>query len=219
MSQQEILEKLSQAVLTGNSEEAGKLAHRALDEKIDPYTAVMKGCAEGMRIVSDRYDKGEFYVPDVLVAAQAMNTAVQILTPHIKVEGTSVPGTVLLGVVSGDIHDIGKNLVKILLEAAGFRVIDLGKDVSAATFIEAVKEHKPDVVGMSTLMSPTMMTMQETIKEFKNQGVRGMVKIIVGGGPVSPEFAEEIGADGYEKDAPKAVKLVEKLMKGGSGLQ
>jgi 5-methyltetrahydrofolate--homocysteine methyltransferase len=142
-----------------------------------------------------------------------MNAAVAILQPHIKAEATKVPAKVILGVVDGDIHDIGKNLVKILMSAAGFNVIDLGKNVSASAFINAIKEQKPQIVGMSTLMSPTMITMREIIAEFKKQGVRDMVKVIVGGAPISAGYAEEIGADGYEKDAPKAVKLVERLLK------
>ena len=210
---EEILTKLAEAVIVGDDHESEKLSKEVLKKGIDPYEAIMGGCAEGMKVVSDKYDKMEYYVPDVLISARAMNAAVAVLQPHIKGEATKVPAKVILGVVDGDIHDIGKNLVKILMSAAGFNVIDLGKNVSASAFINAIKEQKPQIVGMSTLMSPTMITMREIIAEFKKQGVRDMVKVIVGGAPISAGYAEEIGADGYEKDAPKAVKLVERLLK------
>jgi dimethylamine corrinoid protein len=214
MSKKEkILANLAKAVIVGDNHESEKLAKEALKRGIDPYEAIMEGCAEGMKVVSDKYDKLEYYVPDVLISARAMESAVAVLQPHIKVEAAEVPAKVLLGVVDGDIHDIGKNLVKILMSAAGFNVIDLGKNVSASTFINAIKEHEPQIVGLSTLMSPTMITMADIIKEFGNQGVRDKLKVIVGGAPISAAYAEEIGADGYEKDAPKAVKLVEKLLK------
>jgi dimethylamine corrinoid protein len=210
---EEILAKLAKAVIVGDDHESEELSKEVLKKGIDPYEAIMGGCAEGMKVVSDKYDKMEYYVPDVLISARAMNAAVAVLQPHIKGEATKVPAKVILGVVDGDIHDIGKNLVKILMSAAGFNVIDLGKNVSASAFINAIKEQKPQIVGMSTLMSPTMITMREIIAEFKKQGVRDMVKVIVGGAPISAGYAEEIGADGYEKDAPKAVKLVERLLK------
>lgn len=173
----------------------------------------MKGCAKGMKVVSDKYENGEYYVPEVLVSARAMKRAVDVLQPHIKVEGAEMPGKIMLGVVDGDVHDIGKNLVKILLSAAGFDVVDLGKDVHAEDFIDAIKEEKPQIVGLSTLMSPTMLTMENTLKEFEKEGIRDEIKVIVGGAIVNREFADEIGADGYEKDAAKTVKLVEKLLK------
>jgi corrinoid protein of di/trimethylamine methyltransferase len=212
-TKKEILSKLAEAVIVGDEKKSKKLAGEALKRNVDPYEAIMGGCAEGMKVVSDKYDKLEYYVPDVLISARAMESAVAVLYPHIKVESTKVAAKVILGVVDGDIHDIGKNLVKILMNAAGFNVIDLGKNVSASTFIEAIKEHEPQIVGMSTLMSPTMITMREIIAEFGKQGVRDKVKVIVGGAPITAAYAEEIGADGYEKDAPKAVKLVEKLLK------
>lgn len=211
-SKEKIFANLAEAVVAGNRSLAEKWAEEALNLNIDPYEAIMKGCAEGMKVVSDKYEKSEYYVPDILVAARAMDAAVAVLRPHIKVGTAKVPAKVVLGSVEGDVHEIGKNLVRILLSAAGFNVVDLGKNVSASAFVKAIRRENPEVVGLSTLMTPTMITMKDTIAEFRKQGVRDKVKVIVGGAPVNSEFAKQIGADGYGGSAAEAVRLVEKLL-------
>ncbi|OKY77810.1 MAG: Trimethylamine corrinoid protein MtbC1 [Candidatus Methanohalarchaeum thermophilum] len=174
----------------------------------------MEGCGKGMNIVSDKYDKNEYFVPEVLVSARAMEAAVKVLRSHISVEEAEESGKVVLAVVEVDVHDIGKNLVKILLDSAGFEILDLGKDVSSSKLIETIREEKPQIVGLSTLMSPTLEIMEDTLKAFEDKGVRDKVKVMVGGAIVDEDFAGEVGADGYAEDASKAVGLAEKLMGG-----
>jgi corrinoid protein of di/trimethylamine methyltransferase len=216
-SKKEIFASLAEAVVMGDRDKAEKLAREVVSSKIDPYEAIMEGCSEGMKVVSDKYEKSEYYVPDILVAARAMDAAVSVLQPHIKVETARTPAKILIGSVEGDVHEIGKNLVKILLSSAGFNVVDLGKNVSAKAFVEALKREEPAIVGLSTLMTPTMITMKDTIAEFKKQGVRDNVKVVVGGAPVNADFAKQIGADGYAESAAKAVRLVEEILAGKRG--
>jgi corrinoid protein of di/trimethylamine methyltransferase len=212
MAESNILKGLADAVVAGDKDRAVSFANDALKAGIDPYRAIMGGCSKGMEVLSDLYDKGEAFVPEILVSADAMNAAIAILKPHIRVEGIKATGKIVLGVCEGDVHDIGKNIVKIMLDAAGFRVVDLGYSVSAKQFVEAVRKESPDIVGVSALMTMTMMGMQEIVEALRDSGLRDSVKVIVGGGPLSPEFAERIGADGFGDNGPEAVKLVEKLM-------
>lgn len=213
----DILEGLTKAVVDGNVQAAAKFAKDALNTGVDPYEAIMKGCSTGMDIMSDKYDRQEVYVPEILCSAEAMNEAIGILKPHIKVEEAEAPGKVLLGVVEGDIHDIGKNIVKILLDAAGFEVVDLGRNVQLKMIVEKIKEEKPDVLGMSALMSTSMIGMPETIQMIKDAGLRDTVKIMVGGAPISAAYAEEMGADGFGDNGPEAVKLAGALVKAKRG--
>ncbi|MDD1776071.1 MAG: corrinoid protein [Candidatus Methanomethylicus sp.] len=212
MSQSEILEKLTNAVVAGDPEACKKLANDALSAGIDPYVAIMEGCSKGMEILSKMYDKGEAFVPDILVAADAMNEAIAILKPHMKVEKATAKGKIVLGVCEGDIHDIGKNIVKILMDAAGYEIIDLGASVPTKKFVETVREQKPDIVGISALMTFTMFGMPEIIEALKDSQLRDTVKVIVGGGPISASFAEKIGADGFGANGPEAVRLVGTLL-------
>jgi corrinoid protein of di/trimethylamine methyltransferase len=211
-STKKLLEELAESVIVGDASKAEFLAKEALNQKIAPYRAIMDGCGRGMEVCSEKFEKHEYYVPDLLIAARAMNAAIKILKPHIKADQEKVVGKIVLGTVEGDVHDIGKNVVKILLEAAGFEVIDLGNDVSTSAFINAINEHEPEIVGLSTLMSPTMLTMEAIIAELNKQSLRSKFKIIVGGAPVTAEYAKEIGADGYAEDAAKAVNLIKKLL-------
>jgi corrinoid protein of di/trimethylamine methyltransferase len=172
----------------------------------------MEGCSKGMEILSKKYDEGEAYVPDILTSAEAMNDAIAILKPHMKVAKATTKGKIVLGVTEGDIHDIGKNIVKILLDAAGYEIIDLGASVPTKKFVETVREQKPDIVGVSALMTFTMMGMPEIIESLKECQLRDTVKVIVGGGPISSMFAEKIGADGYGANGPEAVKLVARIL-------
>ncbi|MCS7098383.1 MAG: corrinoid protein [Candidatus Methanomethyliaceae archaeon] len=212
MGKEEILKKLAEATVLGDVEMAVSYAKRAIEAGIDAYEAIMNGCAEGMRIVSEKYEKGEMYVPEILCSAEAMYAAMEILRPYLKAESIGERKKIVLGVVRGDIHDIGKNLVKLMLEAAGFQVIDLGKDVPNEKFIEMAIKENADIVGLSALMTTSMVVMPEVIKEIKKRNPK--IKTIVGGGPLSPELAKLYGADGYGKDASEAVKVAKSLVGG-----
>ncbi|MBC7113977.1 MAG: corrinoid protein [Candidatus Methanomethyliales bacterium] len=211
-TKEEIINGLKTAIVNGDEEAAAKWAKEAIAAGLDAYELVTKYGGEAMAIVNQEYEKKRYFVPEVLCAANALNVAVEILTPYMKVDKTTVPATVVLGVVEGDIHDIGKNLVKIMLSAAGFNVIDLGKDVPLQKFLEKAKEVKADVVGMSALMSTTMPGMKKVISMFQEAGVRNKVKVIVGGGPVTEEWALSIGADARPHDASAAVGVVKQLV-------
>ncbi len=211
------MEKLTKAVVDGDREACQRLANEALKAGIDPYTAIMEGCSKGMEVLSKKYDEGEVFVPDILTSAEAMNDAIAILKPHMKAEKAAHKGKIVLGVCEGDVHDIGKNIVKILLDAAGYEIIDLGASVPTKKFVDTVREEKPDILGISALMTFTMMGMSEIIESLKECQLRDAVKVIVGGGPISSMFAEKIGADGYGATGPDAVKLVAKILSKKEG--
>ncbi|MCC6013320.1 MAG: corrinoid protein [Candidatus Verstraetearchaeota archaeon] len=212
MEKEEIFKNLAKCVVDGDEEGAKKWAEEAIKAGIDAYEAIMKGLAEGMKVVSEKYEKGEYYVPEVLLSASAMTAAVEILKPHIKVEKAEKPITIVIGVVEGDIHDIGKNLVKIMLESAGFKVIDLGRDVPLSKFVEEAKKHNADVIAMSALMTTTMPGMKKVIELLIKEGYRDKVKTIIGGAPTSLEYAKSIGADAWAKDASEAVDVIRNLV-------
>jgi len=212
ISEKEILDSLTNAVVAGDGDACAKFARLVLEAGINPYKALMEGCARGMEVMSERYDKGEVFVPEILLSADAMNQAIEILKPYVKVDKSKVPGKVVLGVVEGDVHDIGKNIVKILLEVAGYTVIDLGKDVQGIKFVETIIAERPDIVGLSALMTTSMMGMPELMRLFAQSRVRENISVIIGGGPVTREFAEKIGADGYGANAPEAVRVCDKIM-------
>jgi len=213
-----ILEDLAKAVVEGNAELCKKLAEEAINAGIDAYEAIHQGCTKGMEVVSDMYERGEMYVPEILLSADAMQAAIDVLKPHLKVEAVNIPGTIVIGVVEGDIHDIGKNLIRIMLEIAGFKIYDLGTNVSPEDFVNKAIEVNADIVGISTLMTTTMSIIQKVIQTFKNKGIRDKVKIIIGGAPTSKEFADSIGADGWAENAVAGVKktgeLIEELRQG-----
>jgi corrinoid protein of di/trimethylamine methyltransferase len=208
----EILRGLTDSVVSGDVEKCVEYAKKALEAGIDAYEAIMEGCARGMSIVSEKYEKGEMYVPEILCSAEAMYAAMYVLRPHLKAESIGTPRKVVLGVVRGDIHDIGKNLVKLMMEAAGFQVIDLGRDVPNEKFVDAAVREGADIVGLSALMTTSMVVMPEVIKEIKKRSPKTMT--MVGGGPLSPELAKVYGADGYAKDASQAVKVAKSLIGG-----
>lgn len=207
----EILKNLAKCVVDGDEEGCQKWANEVVAGNLDAYEAIMSGLADGMKTVSALYEKGEYYVPEVLLSASAMNLAVDILKPHIKLDKAAKPVTVALAVVEGDIHDIGKNLVKIMLDSAGFKVVDLGKDVPIAEIVKAVTANNADVVGMSALMTTTMPGMKRLIEQLSAAGVRERVKVMIGGAPTSAEYAEQIGADRWAKDASSSVGIVKEL--------
>jgi corrinoid protein of di/trimethylamine methyltransferase len=206
---EEILRGLAEAVVEGDADKAKRLAEEAIKEGIDAYEAIMEGCAKGMQIVSEKFEKGEMFVPEVLCSADAMYAAMDVLKPHIKIE-KGARAKVVIGTVEGDIHDIGKNLVKAMLEAAGAEVIDLGRDVPLRKFVEVAKEVDADIIAMSALMTTTMLGMRTVVEMAKKEGLKS--KTLIGGAPTSPEFARSIGADAHGKDAAEAVRIVKELV-------
>jgi corrinoid protein of di/trimethylamine methyltransferase len=206
---------LKEAAINGDSDQVVKLSKRVIEVGIDPLEAVEKALIAGVLELGDKWINGEVFIVDMIAAAEAMKAGLSILKDEIVKRGGSIKyrGRIVIGTVEGDIHDIGKSIVASLLEAAGFEVIDLGVDVSAQKFIEAIKQYNPDIVGMSALMTTTMLKQREIIEAIKQANLRGKVKIIVGGAPTTKEWAEEIGADGWAPDAASAVELVKKLLK------
>jgi 5-methyltetrahydrofolate--homocysteine methyltransferase len=206
-----MLKRLYDAVLHGDSEQAVELTRNAVSEDNDLQDIIKNAYVPAMYEVGERFQRGEFYIPEMLIAAKAMKDGMDIIKPLIK-KDQMVVGKVVLGTVAGDLHDMGKNLVGIMLEGAGYTVIDLGTNVSSEAFIKAVQDNEPDVVGLSALITTTMSVMAITIKAFKEAGVRDKVKVIVGGAPVTSDFALQIGADGYAEDAGGAINLVRGLV-------
>ncbi|MEW6399049.1 MAG: corrinoid protein [Bacillota bacterium] len=204
--------ELRSAVIEGNPDKAISLTRRALDQGVAPERLITEGLLPGLAVVGERFKKGEMFVPEVLMSARVMNSCLQIVRP--LVVGTELPtkGRVALGTVKGDLHDIGKNLVGMLLEASGFQVIDLGIDVDEIKFIKAVRESSAEILGMSALLTTTMLHMKDVVDTLKEEGLRERVKVMVGGAPVTRQFAEEIGADGYAPDAASAVDLARQLV-------
>ncbi len=199
------LNKVSEALQRGDAEKVGELVKKALEENLLPKDILENGLIKGMDIIGAKFKKNEVYVPEVLIAARAMHTGMGILRPKLIETGVKNIGTIAIGTVKGDLHDIGKNLVKMMLEGAGFEVIDLGVDVTTDKFVEAVKEHKPNIIGMSALLTTTMVNMVEVIKALEAAGLRDKVKIMIGGAPITQNYADQIGADGYSPDAASAV--------------
>ncbi|MEW6374692.1 MAG: corrinoid protein, partial [Thermodesulfobacteriota bacterium] len=193
-------------------DEVKKLTQDALNNREAAETILKDGLIQAMDRVGVRFKNGEIYIPEVLIAARAMHAGMAVLKPILSKSTTAMAGKVIIGTVKGDLHDIGKNLVIMMLEGGGFEVVDLGIDVSAQKFIEAIKEHKPQVVGMSALLTTTMREMKNTIQAIEWAGLRNQVKTIVGGAPVTEKFAKEIGANGYAPDAASAVDMVKSLL-------
>ncbi len=207
-----IFKKLSEAVINGDTKIAEEGAKESLAEGIKPYETIINGLAEGMKVVSGKYDSKEYFLPDLLLSADAMYAGLNILTPHIPKSEAKSRGKVILGVVEGDVHDIGKNIVKVMLTAAGYEVVDLGRDVPTPDFIEKAKSDGAQVIAMSTLMTPTLMSMKAVEDQLKEEGLKGKVKTIIGGGSVSEEWREKMGSDALGKDAMEAVDKVKLLI-------
>ncbi len=206
------LEEITSAVIAGQPEKVKELTQKALDEKIDPDSIINDAFIAGMNVVGKRFKEGEMYVPEVLMAAKAMSAGMELVKP--LVTGQSIPskGTIVIGTVKGDLHDIGKNLVAMMLEGSGFEVINLGVDVAPERFVAVAKEKNAQIIGMSALLTTTMLCMKDTIEVLKEEGLRDKIKVIVGGAPVSRDFAEEIGADGFAPDAGSAADLCEEIL-------
>lgn len=208
----EILKNLFDAILDGDVESAKSNVQKALDAQLNPTIILNEGMIAAMREVGCRFEAGEYFVPEMLIAARAMQSGMAILKPHLQQADVKSNGKVLIGTVKGDLHDIGKNLVVLMLEGAGFEVKDLGVDVPVEKFIQAAQEEKPDIVAMSALLTTTMQMMKQTIEAFSTAGLRNKVKIMIGGAPVTEAFASEIGADGFSLDASRAVATAKALV-------
>lgn len=211
---QDLFEAMARSVIEGEVPAAKQLAGQAIERGLDPLTAINQGFVVGLNEVGERYGCGDMFLPDLVLAAEAMKTAVAILEPEIIKRGETrqVLGQVVTGTVEGDIHDIGKTLVSTMLSAGGFRVHDLGVDVSIAALIAKTQEVQADIVGVSALLTTTMLKQKELIEALEEAGLRDRVKVMVGGAPVTRSWAEEIGADGYSEDALGAVTEAKKLM-------
>ena len=209
----EILQQIASNLYDGQDKEVATLVQQALDQGLAPNEVLQGGLIAGMDEVGKDFKAGELFVPEVLIAARAMHAGMNILRPLLAEGDASTAGKYLIGTVKGDLHDIGKNLVKMMVEGAGFEMIDLGTDVNPADFVAAVREHQPDIVGMSALLTTTMVQMKSTIEALVEAGLRDSTKIMVGGAPVTAAFAEEIGADAYAPDAATAVDVARDLVK------
>lgn len=207
-----ILDRISEFLMAGNNEKVFELTSQAIDQKITTKEILDRGLIAGMDIVGEKFKNHDIFLPEVLMAARAMYAGMDLLKPLLIKEGIPSIGTVAIGTVKGDLHDIGKNLVGIMLKGAGFEVIDLGKDVPPDKFVEVAKHQQVDVIGMSALLTTTMPVMGSVIDLIKETGLNGTVKTIVGGAPTSEQFAADIGADGYAYDAASAVDCVKKLI-------
>ncbi|MCS7220886.1 MAG: corrinoid protein [Anaerolineae bacterium] len=207
------LTPLMEAVINGNAPKARELTSQALEAGVSPGVILQEGLIPGMAEVGRRFECREFYVPELLIAARAMHAALDILRPLLSASNEVKPlGKVIIGTVRGDLHDIGKNLVKMMLEGSGFEVKDLGIDVSPEKFVNAVKEEGCDIVAMSALLTTTMPNMKATIEALTEAGLREKVKIMIGGAPITQEYADQIGADGYGEDANQAVRVAKRLL-------
>jgi 5-methyltetrahydrofolate--homocysteine methyltransferase len=208
----EDLKLLYDAILVGNFKQAREVTQKALAENVSPQELVQKYMIPAMDEVGRRYEANEYFVPELLIAARAMKASLEFIRPLLVASGASFSGRVVIGTVKGDLHDIGKNLVAAMLEGAGFEVIDLGVDVSPEKFAAAIKEKNANLVAMSALLTTTMSSMKTTIDAISSAGVRGQVKVMIGGAPVTDKYAQEIGADGYSSNANGAVALARKLL-------
>lgn len=202
-----ILQNIIDGIITADQEKVIDAVQQGLDDGLDPEIILKDGLIAAMGVVGERFEEGNFFVPEMLVSARVMKAGMMLLKPHLASNSAGASGKVVLGTVQGDLHDIGKNLVAIMLEGAGFEVIDLGTDICAEDFIKAVQESGAQVVGMSALLTTTMASMRKTIVAFEETGIRDEVKIMVGGAPVTEGFSKEIGADGFAADASRAVNL------------
>jgi len=203
-----VLDDLQQAIISGDRQRAKELTQQALDEGLQPRKIVVDGIAVGMEVVGEKYYANEFYVPELLIAQRAMKESLQLMS------GTPLDhiGTVVIGTVKGDLHDIGKNLVAAMLEGAGFKVVDLDVSVTSEQFVKAAQEHSANIVAMSALLTTTMTNMRDTIQALEQAGIRDKVRVLIGGAPLTQDYADEIKADAYAPDAASAVEKAKALL-------
>ena len=207
-----IFEKIADEVQKGNSETVEDLVKEALSTEVPVEGILNEGLVEGMNIVGEKFKNNECFIPEVLVSARAMKVGLDILKPRLAESNVKSRGKVVIGTIQGDLHDIGKNIVAMLLQGAGFEVVDLGADVPIDRFVESAKNEKADLLGMSALLITTMINMKEVIQGLKDAGLKDDVKVIVGGAPVTRDYADRIGADGYAPDAASGVDVAKKLL-------
>jgi methylmalonyl-CoA mutase cobalamin-binding domain/chain len=212
MTHEEILQGLYDNTLVGNAPEVKDLTNAGLESNLDPEKMLYDALIPSLEEVGARFERGDFFVPEMLIAARAMQGALDILRPLLAETGAKQVGTYVMGTVKGDVHDIGKNLVNIMLEGAGFTVFDLGVNVAPEKFVEMVQEHKPDIVGFSAFLTTTMPMFKANINALEKAGIRDDVIVMVGGAPVTQEYADRVGADGYAADASSAVRLAKDLI-------
>jgi len=205
------LTQMSDSVIKGKLDDMADLTEDALDDGLSPQEILDNGLMPGMDYVGVEFKAGRMFVPEVLRSARAMQNSMEILRPLLAETGAKMTGIIVLGTVKGDLHDIGKNLVGMMCEGAGFDVYDIGKNIDPDGFVQAVKEHEPNILGMSALLTTTMRSMQHTIAALEEAGVRDQVKIMIGGAPVTKDYADSIGADGYASNAASAVELAKQL--------
>ncbi len=212
MSPEDLLRELYDRTLVGNAPEVLRLTNAGLTMGISPETLLFDSLIPSLEEVGARFERGDFFVPDMLIAGKAMAGALDVLRPLLAETGAETVGTFVMGTVKGDVHDIGKNLVNIMLEGAGFQVIDLGVQVAPERFIEAIQEHQPDIVGFSAFLTTTMPMFKANINALEKAGLRDQVLVMVGGAPVTQEYADAVGADGYAADASAAVAKAKALI-------
>jgi len=208
----DIRQVIASKLYQGEKEDVAQLVQQALDQGMAPKEILSDALMLGMDRVGQDFKAGELFVPEVLMAAHAMKAGLSVLRPLLTASDSAYVGTCIIGTVEGDLHDIGKNLVRMMLEGASFEVVDLGADVNTGAFVDAVRERHPELVGMSALLTTTMVNMKATIDALEEAGLRDTVKVMVGGAPVTEAFAQQIGADGYAKDAASAVDIARNLI-------
>jgi corrinoid protein of di/trimethylamine methyltransferase len=213
VSEDEVLTNLTDAIVNLDIEGVKRAAEEALKIGIPAYKAVVDGMAKGMEIVGQKYEDGEYFLAELIMAGETMKEGMTVLEPHLKAGDIKIAGKVVIGTVRGDLHDIGKNVVVTLLKASNFEIIDLGVDIKAEQFVEAVKENNPDIVAMSALLTTTMIEMENVVKRLEESGLRKRIKIIIGGAPITPEYAKKIGADAAAKDAVEGVRKCNEWVK------
>jgi 5-methyltetrahydrofolate--homocysteine methyltransferase len=212
VTQDELLRQLYDLTLVGNGPEVLRLTREGLDMGLGPETLLYEALIPSLEEVGARFERGDFFVPEMLIAGKAMAGALNILRPLLAETGAATIGKIVMGTVKGDVHDIGKNLVNIMFEGAGFEVIDLGVQVAPEKFITAIREHQPDIVGFSAFLTTTMPMFKANINALEKAGLRGEVIVMVGGAPVTQEYADVVGADGYASDASAAVVKAKELI-------
>jgi corrinoid protein of di/trimethylamine methyltransferase len=216
MSQEQevLIKELSDAVVDMEEEKTVELANQIVKLGIDPYLAIEQGLSDGMSRAGQLFEEEEYFIPELLMCSDAMYAGLEILRPHLKIQSEGEKQIVVIGVVEGDTHDIGKNLVKIMLETSGYDVVDLGRDIPPQQFVTVAKEKKAHIIALSTLMTTTMDGMAEVIRLLDAEKVRSHFKVMIGGGPISQNFADRIGADAYASNAAEAVRIARKLVGG-----
>ena len=215
-----ILEEMADAVINRDKEACAKLADKAIKEDLDPIEAIQEGFAKGMEVVGNNFECGKIYLPEMMSSAQAMNLGVKVLEPALATkspEAVKKEGKIILATVQGDMHDIGKNIVKLIMSTAGFEIIDLGRNVKVERIIDEAQDKKADIIALSALMTTTMGYMPVLIEELTEMGFKQDYKVMVGGAPVTEKWAKQIGADGYAGDAVGAVKVAKELVKNKIG--